>query len=346
MTSTVQREQRIQTVCLVVLSAVALGGALYWLSPVLIPFVLAVFFTYCLAPVIDLQVRYLRIPRTGALLVAAFLGCVILVSVGMVISTSVGQMSAHAGDYQAQIRQLLDRMAAAAPFERFGFRLEDLSDSVASATQGSVAGMISGTVSGVMNVLSNGMMVLIFMIFMLMGDGGSRTSVGGDILAEVQAQIKHYVLAMGLLSGATGLLVGVVLRVLGVEFAWMFGFLAFLLNFIPNIGSIVATLLPLPVVWLSPDLSPVAKVLAVVVPGLVQFVLGNLVQPRVMGGSLDLHPVVVLMSLIFFGMIWGIVGMFLATPITAVTKILLEKMRFTAPMAGLLAGRLDGFGPL
>ncbi len=144
-----------------------------------------------------------------------------------------------------------------------------------------------------------------------------------------------------LVSGTTGILVGLTLWLLGVELAMVFGLLAFLLNFIPSIGSVVSTLLPLPVVLLSPELSTAAKVAAIAVPGGIQFAVGNLVEPKIMGRSLDLHPVTVLLGLIFFGMIWGIIGMILATPIVAVTKIVLERIELTAPVGRLFAGKID-----
>lgn len=131
------------------------------------------------------------------------------------------------------------------------------------------------------------------------------------------------------------------LSVLGVDLAMAFGLFAFLLNFIPSIGSIIATLLPLPVVLLSPDLSGTLLMLAIVLPGAVQVTLGNIVEPKLMGRSLDLHPVTVLLALIFWGSIWGMVGMFLATPMTAVIKIFFEQQEHTRPLANMLAGRLD-----
>jgi AI-2 transport protein TqsA len=76
-------------------------------------------------------------------------------------------------------------------------------------------------------------------------------------------------------------------------------------------------------------------------PAAIQFVIGNLIQPRAQGASLELHPVVVLMALVFFGMIWGMVGAFLATPITAVIKIVLERIPVTQPLAAAMAGDLD-----
>jgi AI-2 transport protein TqsA len=115
-----------------------------------------------------------------------------------------------------------------------------------------------------------------------------------------------------------------------------------LLNFIPNLGSIIATLLPLPVVLMNPEVSSTTAVLAFVLPALIQFTIGNVIEPNVMGSSLELHPVTILLALVLWGTIWGIVGMLLATPITAAMKILFERLELTAPVANLLAGRLAG----
>jgi len=337
-------EQRIRTVCLLILSAVAIGTALYWLRPILIPFVLAVFFTYCLAPIIDLQRRYFHFPRALAIVTTVLLGCVALAAVGVLISVSVGQITANAGAYQQRLSEMFDGLVAALPLERWGIESSDQLTSVLDIPSEAIGGVLAGTASGIMNVVSRGVLVLIFMIFLLIGRGGAKQQ-GGGVLAEIETGVKRYVIAMLLLSAATGLLVGLTLQIIGLEFAWLFGFLTFLLNFIPNIGSIVAVLLPLPVALLSPELSVTAKVLVVVIPGAIQIVIGNGIAPKVMGDALDLHPIVVLLSLIFFGMIWGIVGMFLATPITAVIRILLAKIEMTRPLAGLLAGHPAGLPP-
>ena len=134
---------------------------------------------------------------------------------------------------------------------------------------------------------------------------------------------------------------GLTLAVLGVELAWVFGFLAFLLNLVPTVGAIIASLLPLPVILLSPEMSITAKALAIIIPAAIQFIIGSFVQPRVQGNALALHPVVVLLALMFFGMIWGVTGAFLAAPITGVIRIVCGKIPVTRPLADLLAGNLD-----
>jgi AI-2 transport protein TqsA len=107
---------------------------------------------------------------------------------------------------------------------------------------------------------------------------------------------------------------------------------------------VIATLVPMPVVLLSTEMSPTAKALALLIPAAIEFVMGNVVQTKLLGHSLTLHPVAVLAGLIFFGMIWDIPGAFLATPMMVVIKIIFEKISATRPLARLLAGDLNGFG--
>jgi AI-2 transport protein TqsA len=123
--------------------------------------------------------------------------------------------------------------------------------------------------------------------------------------------------------------------------ALVFGLFAFLLNFIPSLGSHIDTLLPLPVVLVSPDSSLTTIVLTIGLPMLIQVIFGSFIEPKVMGGSLDLHPVTVILALIVWGMLWGIVGMLLAVPLTAVMKIFFERIEHTSLLAEILAGRLD-----
>jgi AI-2 transport protein TqsA len=336
-------EGRVQTICLFVLTTIAVAVSLKLFSSVLIPFVLAIFLTYFLSPLIDVQIKWMRVPRFVAILSTVFLGCVFLVLIGLLVSAAVGQVIAHKDEYLVQMEQLSSKIVSSIDLERFGYDLEQLSESISSIGPGTAGKLLSKAVSEIMNVVSNGLLVLIFTVFMFAGKS-SYSSSGDKIRDEIESNIKRYTLVMVLTSGFTGLLVGITLSVLGVDFAWMFGFLAFLLNFIPNIGSVISTLLPIPVIILSPGLSITARILAIAIPTVIQFTIGNLVQPKLFGRSVNLHPVAILLALIFFGSIWGIVGMFLATPITVVLRILLEKFEYTADIANLLAENVDRSG--
>ncbi|MHC4061710.1 MAG: AI-2E family transporter, partial [Planctomycetota bacterium] len=108
-------------------------------------------------------------------------------------------------------------------------------------------------------------------------------------------------------------------------------------------GSIVSTLLPIPIA-VAQFQEPWPVILVVAIPGVLQITIGNVVEPKLMGKELNLHPVTVLLALSFWGLLWGIVGMCLAAPMTAVLRIILMQFDTFKPLAGLLAGELPRIG--
>jgi len=331
---------RVQSVCLVLLTVIAVGAALYWLRGLMIPFVLALFIALILSTVVDFAMRRLKLPRTIALAATAILAFVLFDLLVVLISTSVGQLSANAGAYQAQLTQLLDQTVASLPPDLRQYLPQNQYADFPQLAVRSVGGMLLGTTNAIVGILSQSVLVLIFVIFLMMGGEGAHKRASG-VWGEAEARVRRYVITKAVISAATGGLVGLTLMLLGVDLALVFGLFAFLLNFIPSIGSIIATLLPLPVVLVSPDISGTVAVLAIAIPGAIQLVIGNILDPKIMGESLDLHPITVLLSLIFWGMLWGIVGALMAVPITAVAKILLERFPGSRMIAEVMAGRLD-----
>ncbi|MDK2971790.1 MAG: transport protein TqsA [Candidatus Sumerlaeota bacterium] len=223
-----------------------------------------------------------------------------------------------------------------------GEKQPDLSllDPFAKISGQSIQRFLLATTNAVLNLFSQGFLVLIFVFFLLIGQKPTKAKAKG-VLGEIKAGVTSYLSTKVLVSLLTGLLTGLVLTFLNVDYAVAFGFLAFILNFIPNIGSFVATILPLPIVVLTPGFPLVSAILAIALPGAIQFGVGNVLEPKLLGASLDLHPITILIALIFWGMLWGVAGMFLAVPITAVLKILFERLEHTRPIAHVLAGRLD-----
>jgi AI-2 transport protein TqsA len=202
--------------------------------------------------------------------------------------------------------------------------------------------MVRQTAGGVVGLVSNGVLVLIFVIYLLAGRQPNEQRTG--FYAEADQKIRRYLLTKVSTSVATGLLTGIILTLFGLDLALVFGFLAFFLNFIPSVGSIIATLLPIPMAMVQFDsFWMIAGI--ILVPGAVQMTIGNGIEPVLMGEGLDLHPVTILLALVFWGLIWGVVGMFLAAPIMAVLRIVLDRFETTRPIAGLLAGRLPGGDP-
>jgi AI-2 transport protein TqsA len=347
MTPTDRKPQRpgVEATCLLILAACAVGGALYLMRPVLIPFFLALFLTYCLSPVIDFQVKHLRAPRWLAILGSAILGLLVVALFGFVVAVAIGKIADNADRYLAQLRQLREEAAERVPLESLGLSLEGPGDRPLRLPETWTQQVISAVVSQAFDTVTAAGLVAIFLLFLLFGSRGVDTPPAG-LLAEIKARMQRYLLELVFFSLVSGLLVWATLEALGVEFAFVFGFLAFVLNFIPSIGGVLATLLPVPVILLSPDMPVAAKVLAVALPAAIQFVLGSFIQPRVQANSLNVHPVALLMAILFFGMIWGVVGTFLATPMTGMVKLFLERIPATRPLAALLAGNLEGIARL
>ncbi|HNR32987.1 MAG TPA: AI-2E family transporter, partial [Candidatus Hydrogenedentes bacterium] len=191
-----------------------------------------------------------------------------------------------------------------------------------------------------MSIVSNVFLVLIFTAFLLMGRAPRAVRTGA--YAEIDRHVRRYIAIKVALSALTGILVAGTLYLLGLELAGIFGLLAFFLNFIPSVGSIVATLLPVPLAIAQYE-NPWMVLPVVAVPGAIQIAIGNGIEPKMMGEGLNLHPVTVLLALAFWGLLWGVVGMVLAAPLTAVVRIVLLHFETVRPIAELMAGKLPEF---
>jgi len=337
-------ERRIQTTCLVILTAVVAAVALRWLQPVLVPFVLAGFAAIAIMPVVDFQMRRLHLPKPLAVVFAFVLVILILAVLAVLIAGAVGQLVENSTQYQERAQLLLENLTDALPLESLGLEPEAIQRPMQNISSKTVGKLLLETTDGLLSILSNGVLVLIFAGFLLFG-GAVGLKSRSEFRRQVEGQIRGYIVTKVIVSLVTGVLVGGVLYLLGVELALGFGLMAFVLNFIPSVGSIISTLLPLPVLLLTPGISVTTVVLAMALPGAIQFGIGNVVEPRIMGKNADLHPVTILMSLIVWGMLWGIIGMFLSTPLTAILKILLARIPITAPFAALMAGRTTTANP-
>jgi AI-2 transport protein TqsA len=319
---------------LFVLAAVALGAALYFMRPVLVPLVLAVLLSYLITPVVDfIQVR-LKVHRAIGVVAALLLAGALLTAVGLLISSSAARLAGKAGLYQEKLVEMGNDALALA--QRIGIPVDA---GVVRAQLGElpVAGMLAGTLNSVVDSFSTFFLVLLFVIYLVAGRGPGEQ--GRGVYREIDLKIRKYIAIKVAVSGLTGILVGLLLWIIGLDLAAVFGVLAFLLNFIPSVGSVIATLLPLPLAIVQFD-STAAILAVLLLPGVVQTVAGNVMEPRMMGTSLNLHPITILLSLIFWGMLWGIAGMVLAAPITAVIKIILDRFDGTRPVGDLLAGVL------
>jgi len=191
------------------------------------------------------------------------------------------------------------------------------------------------------NIMSNFFILLLIVIFMLLEISIfeqkihliNKNSIGR--VNKIVQSLNAYFGTKALTSLVTGILVTISLAIIGVDFPLLWGFLAFLLNFIPNIGSIIAAI---PAILLAlVQLGFPSAIAVAIVFLIVNVLIGNVIEPRLMGKNLGLSPLIVFVSLIFWGYVLGTVGMLLATPLTMTIKIIFDNMEETKHL-GLMMG--------
>jgi len=198
-------------------------------------------------------------------------------------------------------------------------------------------------VFSVVNFVNSCFLTLLLFFFCLVGllpgihDGRRRS--------KVQRLMQRYLLVKAISTLIVTLAVMVGLWVLQVDLLVIWGVCTFALNFIPNIGAFCAIMLPVPLVFLEPDSTFQDLLMVVLVPFLIHNSLGCIIEPQLMAEGLELHPLIVVIALTFWGAIWGIAGALLSVPITCALRLLLEDVQH--PAARTLLGLFDapmGFG--
>jgi AI-2 transport protein TqsA len=327
---------------LMIIAVVALAGGLIYTKVVMVPFVLAIFLSTVVAPMVDFQVLRCKVPQTLAIVLALILVVVFLGVFGVFLISAIEAIGHTAGEYidsfkdpTTQIFSWLKKWNIDVDYDRILNVIKEQLPAVIAQAVG------TGTVL-IASLIANGLLITFFVIFLLAGRDSRRIRVG--LHKDIETAVRRYIVIKFAISAITGLLVWLILDRLGLSIAFVFGLLTFLLNFIPSVGSIIATLLPLPLAMAQfTSVWPIIGVVAI--PGALQLVIGNVIEPKLMGRGLELHPVTILMSLAFWGLLWGYMGMVLAVPITAIIRIILIRYETTQALGHLLGGKLPGEDP-
>ena len=360
--------QKTQTICLLTLTTIAVGFSLYALQTVLLPFVIAVFIVIGCKPIIEYLEKH-KAPKFVAFGITFAAGALSFLALCYLVFLSFHQLSENAEIYQKRLNaiaewiesnlgdqekpvgspdtdqekesSLVEPEVSQGSVNDETLPQQTIDDSATNKllewTTGFLQSFMLKLLGSLSSLLSYAVLVLIFVYFLLFG--GSSKKHRPAVLVDIEAQVRKFLVIKTLISAATGLMFGLILWLFGVPLAIVFGVLAFLLNYIPNIGPLVAVVLPIPFMVLSSTMSPAAALSCFVLISAVEFVSGNVVETNLMGKSFDVSPVVLLLALMLFGLVWGIVGMFLATPLVSIAKIILERTPQTKFLAELLAGR-------
>ena len=330
-------------------AALMLVSLIGWLlvagRSLLLPFVIALIVWY----MIDTLARGIQAlalaghhaPRWIALPLALVIIVVASVFFVDLVTANVARLATDAPTYQARLEELVGSFAHTLGLEKaIDFR-ELLPDDILSR-------FVSAAASAVTTIAGSASLVFIYVLFLLLEQTTfdrklAALFVDSDQLelviamrGEIAGRVRHYVGIKTAASVATGFLTSAILVAVGLPYPALFGFIAFLLNYIPTIGSLIAVIFPglLALVFFD-TLGPFFAI--TIGLSIIQFSIGSLIEPRLMGTSLNISPLVIMLMLAFWGTVWGVTGMVLCVPLTVIIMIICAQFPASRPIAVLLS---------
>lgn len=267
----------------------------------------------------------------------------LLYSLGSIISSNIAKMVGRYDIYEQNFSTWVYKIN-----HTFGIELQVfLKNTDASML---LSNLVQPIVSALTSMVGNIFMVLIYMLFLFLEESNFDTKLKliskneqqyrgiSNILDELKYSISDYLGVKTLVSFITGALSAIALTIIGVDAPVFWGLIIFLLNYIPTVGSLVATLFPVVFCLLQfPDLTP--AILTLVFVGAIQVLVGNVLEPKLVGSSMNLSALVTILALSLWGVIWGVMGMILSVPITVIMVIIFSKFEQTKNIAIMLSDK-------
>ena len=326
-------------VIMIIAGLVVIVAGMKYAEAVLIPLMMAIFIAIvCRGPISWLRRK--GVPDWLAVFMVLTLLCIVVLVTVIVVGSSVEDFLHNIPEYKAKLAQQMEQVYTFLGSKGVHLKGKGQKEILNPETAMKYAGQLFNELS---TLLANGLLVLLMVVFLSLEAGGLpaklRAIFGDDDKINRQIQkfsdsVKHYMFILTMVSFVTGALVSICLLVIGVEYPLMWGMLAFALNFIPTIGSIIAAV---PAVLIAMvQLVPGSGLAVAVCYLVINIVMGNVVAPRFMGKGLGLSTSIVFISLLFWGWIFGPVGMLLSVVLTMKLKIWLDSNEDTKWLALLL----------
>jgi predicted PurR-regulated permease PerM len=312
---------------------------------ILVPFLIAVFLALItVRPMLWLQEK--RVPSILAALLIVTMIMLILAAVGTILGTSIADFTAAIPVYQARLDTIVDGVVKfIAENLRGDQSIESLGDMI---DPGWAMGLVATILNSLKDVLTNTFLIIFTMIFILLEASSGQTKFEAAFGRSESSldrpkiflqNLGRYLGIKTIVSMATGLCAGLVTWSIGLDFPLLWAMLAFLLNYVPTIGSIIAAV---PAVLLAlVQLGPGEATATAIGFAAINVIFGNFVEPRLMGYGVGISPLIVFIGLVFWGWVFGPVGMLLSVPLTMTLKLALESDESTRWVAILLGSERD-----
>jgi predicted PurR-regulated permease PerM len=338
------REKLLEIMAIIIIT-IAIVFILKTLQTIFIPIILAVFLFYLFSPLVEL-LKKIKIPRVASYFI--ILGIISVVG-RYWVQILINNTREFIAFYPTLESELIETVGG---LLRNYLNIEEtgLTDFLQRTR---TREFLSSAVNISLGGISKFLLTLLILLFIYLTSANyprlikkafaSNSKRLGDILEiirNINYQITQYFLVKTLISAGTGLFTGVACAIIGIKFALLWGFVAFLLDYIPYVGSLVAIIFP---IFLSVLQFPHSWIplIAGIILILIQLFMGNYLDPEMMGNRFNLSPIIIIFSLFFWGYVWGFVGTFLAVPITAIIKIIIQNIEPLKPIAVLMSKRAD-----
>jgi AI-2 transport protein TqsA len=321
--------------CFVIVTA-GLRAAASWM----VPLALALFVAAVSLPALN-GFRRLGLPAGIAVLLVLLLDSAVLILLGMIVFRSAAEVRDALPEYLARFQSMELEMLAT--LERWGVQVDALTYGELVQPE-RMLGVATVLLRSLTEAFSAFVLLLLFLIFILIEaarlPAKLRAAFGGPSFdlahfGRILNEVQSYLAVKTVVSLTTGVLVGSAAALLGVDFALLWGLLAFVLNFVPSVGSIIAGI-PAVLIALI-QLGPGTALALAACYLVVNIGLGNLLEPAIMGRRLGMSTFFVILSVVYWGFVWGPVGMLLSLPLTLAVKIGLEQsseLRWLAVLMG------------
>jgi len=307
-------------------------------SELIVPFLLSLFLAIILLPTYNFfNKKGLPSLVSLTLVIGGFVFAIMLVL--KLIGSSVSDFNANIDNYSVKLIFYYSYIVSIADKMGITISVEELSNIINSKQ---IMSFISNIIQSIGSIFTNSFVVLLTVIFMLLESSHFKDKIDFIVkknksilnLDKIILKIKEYMVLKSLISILTGLIIWIALYIVGTDYAFLWAVFAFLFNFIPNIGSIIASV-PAFLLTLI-QLGPISAVSVAIIYLSTNIIVGSVIEPKIMGRGLGLSTLVVFLSLVFWGWLLGIVGMLLSIPLTIIAKIMLAENKKTKWIAILL----------
>ena len=319
---------------------------LIYAQSIIIPFIIAIFFWFLIRVVKKIlsKVRFISLwPRWLLTVTSSVLLLSFLVLAANLISNNIQHLSNALPVYEANVEKITNSINQQFNIDIFSMMTDYAKDM-------NFGGLFSSVFSAITGIFGSTFTVLLYLVFMLLEEHlfphklkamypeKRRYKHIKKLVGKIDHSIGNYIALKTVTSLITGFMSYFALLFIGIDAPFFWAFLIFILNFIPTIGSLIATVFPAIFAILQfGEFTQGFLVLAIV--GTIQMIVGNFIEPKLMGNTLNISPLVVFLTLAVWGVMWGITGMLLSVPITVILIIIMSEFPETRPIAILLSQR-------